>query len=147
MFFPRVCILRLIFCLENPLMSRFGLPVTVVVFPYGLDTDFSTYMYHSVIPYRYVDSSYRSLSKGPLHLCHGQGSSLALEAWLFLGTRDRACCASLQEGVEVFSSRVCIIRYLFSSENPFVSRFFRRQRSLFFPMVHVRSFFVICITM
>ena len=34
-FFSRVCKIRSIFSLENPFNSRFGLSVSVIVFPYG----------------------------------------------------------------------------------------------------------------
>ena len=68
-------------------------------------------MYHSVIPYVYADSSYRSLSEGLLHLVHGYRfpPALLIGAWVFVGGRGRACCSRLLEGVEVFFLRMCKI--------------------------------------
>ena len=78
--------------------------VTVIVFPHHLVSKFFINMYHSVVPYECVNRSYRSLGKGPLLLRHGYRSSPALEAWVFVGGRSRACWSCWQEGEEMFSS-------------------------------------------
>ena len=120
-FFSRVCMIRSLFCLENPFMSRLFVPVSVIVFPYGWDTiSFIPGMYHSVIPYVYVDSSNRSLSGVLLHSYHDNRSSSGRKAWGPVGRR-RACCLWWQEGVEVFFSRVCKIWSLLCLKNPFMS--------------------------
>ena len=71
------------------------------------------HLYHSLTPCGYAGGSYRSLGKGPLNLSHGPRSLQAREAWVFVGSRSRACSSSWLEGVEVFSSRVRIIWYIF----------------------------------
>ena len=93
------------------------------------------HLFHSVIPYVYVGSSYCSVSNGPLHLCHGQTFPLALETWVFVGGRSRACSSWWLEGVDVFSSRVCIIQYLFCLENPFISLFVL-SITVIFPLIY-----------
>ena len=45
-------------------------------------------MCHSVIPYRYVDSSYRSLIVCLLHLCYEDRSPLGMGAWGLVGGRS-----------------------------------------------------------
>ena len=90
-------------------------------------------LYHGLIPYVCVSSSYRRLSKAPLHSCHGQRSPSALEAWVFVGGRSRARSSWWLEGVEVISSRMCIIRYLLCSENPFISPFVLSVTVIVFP--------------
>ena len=42
-FFSRVCKIRYLFCLENRFMSRSFLSATVIVFPYGKDTMYSSF--------------------------------------------------------------------------------------------------------
>ena len=82
------------------------------------------HIYHSGIPYVYVDSSYRSLSRGLLHLCHEDRSSAGREVCGLVDGRSRACCSWWQEGVEVLFSRVYNIEYLLCSENSFMSLLF-----------------------
>ena len=91
------------------------------------------HMYHSVIPYVYVDSLYRTLIGFLLHICHQDRSSPAWYAWGPLDIRSGHCSSWWQEGVKIFLSRACKNRSLFCLENPFVSRFLLSVSVLVFP--------------
>ena len=97
---------------------------------------------HIVIPYRYVDSSYRSGSL--LHLCHEEGrSSLRKEAYGLVGGISRASsCSWWQKRVSRCLFPVCVRFGILLLENPFMSPIVlvSNRHSLYFPMVGIRSF-------
>ena len=108
-------------------------------------------MYHSVVSYVCVDSSYRSLSEGLLLICHEDRYSPGREPWALVSAKSRACRSWWQEeGLEVSFSLVCNIRYLFWLEIHSCHDSFCPQPSyIAFPydMVKIRyfSYFEVCI--
>ena len=121
-FFSRVCKIWFYFCVEIPFMPLLHFLSSRYFISLWLRYD-QFYLYHSVIPYVYVDSSYRSISGVLLHLCQEDRSSLGRKACDPVGGKSGACCSLRQQGVEVFFSRVCKIWSYFCLEDPFMSLF------------------------